>query len=72
MSMANLFNIAAIPYDVVLDFADDAFALLRKLAHVLRTAEGSADDVLLQAFNDQVVSMSIITYFKVCFPSLPC
>jgi len=64
MSMANLFNMAGLPTEMIMDFAEDVFGLMQKLAQTLRSGEGNADDVLLQTFNDEAESMSIITFFK--------
>ncbi|KAF2741414.1 cysteine proteinase [Polyplosphaeria fusca] len=63
-SMHNLLNHAGFAEDVYNDFADEAFELLQRLADSLRALDGSADAVLLDAFNDPSVAMSIITYFK--------
>lgn len=64
-SMGNLLDHAGYSRDIWFDFADEAFVLLRKLAESLQAMDGSAPDILLDAFNDMGVSMSIITYVKV-------
>ncbi|CAI6335973.1 unnamed protein product [Periconia digitata] len=64
MSLENIFHLTSIPYDMILDFAEDAFDLLRKLADALTTGDANADDLLLQAFNQDNISMAIITYIK--------
>jgi ubiquitin thioesterase protein OTUB1 len=46
-----------------IDFADEAYELLRKLAGSLQVGNGAG--LLLEAFNDYSVSMAIITYVKV-------
>ena len=69
-SLGNLLEQINYSRDIWIDFADEAFGLLRKLAASLSNMDGAADDILLQSFNDMNVSMAIITYFKV-IPS-PC
>ncbi|KAH7402772.1 peptidase C65 Otubain-domain-containing protein [Pyrenochaeta sp. MPI-SDFR-AT-0127] len=63
-SMGNLLEPIGYPRDIWLDFGEEAFDLLRKLADSLRAMDGAADDILLQSFNDMGVSMAIITYLK--------
>ncbi|KAJ4286110.1 hypothetical protein N0V90_013459 [Kalmusia sp. IMI 367209] len=62
ISMNNLLNLAGFPEDVYIDFADEAYDLLRKLAGSLQLGNGAA--LLLDVFNDLGVSMAIITYVK--------
>lgn len=63
VSMSNLLNLAGFSEDVYIDFADEAYDLLRKLGASLQVGNGST--LLLEAFNDMSVSMGIITYVKV-------
>ncbi|KAH8726777.1 peptidase C65 Otubain-domain-containing protein [Phaeosphaeriaceae sp. PMI808] len=63
-SMGNLLDHAGYSRDIWIDFADEAFELLRKLADSLQRMDGAADDILLETFNDINVSMAIITYVK--------
>jgi hypothetical protein len=63
-SMGNLLEHIGYSRDIWIDFADEAFELLRKLASSLHNVDGAAADILLQSFNDMGVSMAIITYFK--------
>lgn len=62
--MGNLLDNIGYSRDIWIDFADEAFDLLRKLGHSVETMDGNAADILLQAFNDLGISMAIITYFK--------
>lgn len=64
ISMGNLLDNIGYSRDIWIDFADEAFDLLRKLGHSVETMDGNAADILLQAFNDLGISMAIITYFK--------
>jgi ubiquitin thioesterase protein OTUB1 len=64
-SMANLLDNIGYHRDIWIDFADEAYELLRKLGSSVDAMDGTGPDILLQAFNDQSTSMSIITYFKV-------
>jgi hypothetical protein len=70
VSMHNLLNNAGFPHDVYIDWAEEAFELLHELAQSLRNNDGRAADVLLQKFNDEGVSLSIMTYFKVSAPTV--
>ena len=70
-SMGNLLDLAGYSRDVYIDFAEEAFDLLRKLAVSLRDMDGAAPSILLQTFNDMSTSMAIITYFKVRMHSPP-
>ena len=64
-SMDNLFVHVGINLELIVDFADEMFDLLRKLGQSVRAADGAADGLLLEAFNDVSISLSIITYVKV-------
>jgi ubiquitin thioesterase protein OTUB1 len=68
-SMGNLLDQIGYSRDIWIDFAEEAFELMHKLAASLADMDGAADDILLQSFNDINVSMAIITYFKVRAPS---
>lgn len=59
-SLANLLNQIGLQADMYDDFADETSGLLRKLAS-LPTAD---DAPLLEAFNDLMASMGIITHLK--------
>ncbi|KAK3217291.1 hypothetical protein GRF29_1g2599657 [Pseudopithomyces chartarum] len=61
-SVNNLLNLAGHSEDLYIDFADEAYELLRKLAGSLQVGNGAG--LLLEAFNDYSVSMAIITYVK--------
>lgn len=63
-SMGNILEHIGYSRDIWIDFADEAFELLRKLGKSVNDMDGTAADTLLQAFNDMGVSMAIITYFK--------
>lgn len=65
-SLGNLLDHIGWSRDIWIDFAEDAFNLLRTLANSLRNMDGQADEILLRTFNDPNESMSIITYVKVC------
>lgn len=45
------------------DFADELFELMRKVANGLH--DGTAEDILLQSFNDDMVQNYVITHFRV-------
>lgn len=62
MSMNNLLNSVGFQEDIYIEFADECFGLLQKLAVSLR--DGTAANALLDTFNDLSESMAIITYFK--------
>lgn len=64
ISMGNLLDNIGYSRDIWIDFADEAFDLLRKLAQSVEAMDGTAADMLLAAFNDMGTSMAIITYFK--------
>jgi ubiquitin thioesterase protein OTUB1 len=64
-SMGNLLDHIGYSRDIWIDFADDAFELMRKLADSVQAMDGAAPDILLRTFNDMNESMSIITYVKV-------
>ncbi|KAF2146228.1 uncharacterized protein K452DRAFT_220097 [Aplosporella prunicola CBS 121167] len=59
-SLANILNQVGFPQDVYEDFAEETFSLLRKLVNVPSGDEAQ----LLAAFNDEMVSQSIITHLK--------
>ncbi|KAF4541373.1 Peptidase C65 [Lasiodiplodia theobromae] len=59
-SLANLLNQIGLQADVYEDFADETLGLLRKLANT----SASDDAPLLDAFNDMMASMGIITHLK--------
>ena len=62
-SLSNVLNAAG--YDAMLyeDFADETFELLRKVASAVQT--GTAEDVLLETFNDETLQNYVITHLKV-------
>lgn len=62
--MGNLLEHTGYARDIWIDFAEEAFDLLHKLANSVEAMDGAAADILLQSFNDMSVSMAIITYFK--------
>lgn len=62
--MGNLLDQIGYPRDIWMDFAEEAFDLLRKLGEAVHAMDGSAASILLDAFNDMGVSMAIITYIK--------
>ncbi|EOA81662.1 uncharacterized protein SETTUDRAFT_174325 [Exserohilum turcica Et28A] len=63
-SLGNLLDHIGYSRDIWIDFADEAFELLHKLANSLRSMDGQAADILLRTFNDMGESMAIITYIK--------
>jgi hypothetical protein len=72
-SLGNLLDHIGYSRDIWIDFAEEAFELLHKLANSLRNMDGQAANILLSTFNDMSESMAIITYVKVSlvflFPS---
>lgn len=66
-SMGNLMAEAGYEEAIYVDFADEAWDLLPKLAGA--PAE-TAMAILLETFNDPNLSLAIITYFKVCLQTI--
>lgn len=64
-SLGNLLEHIGYVRDIWIDFAEEAFELLHKLANSLRNMDGQAADILLTTFNSMGESMAIITYVKV-------
>ncbi|KAF3032259.1 hypothetical protein E8E12_003809 [Didymella heteroderae] len=64
LSMGNLLDQIGYSRDIWMDFAEEAFDLLRKLGEAAHIMDGSAATILLDAFNDMGISMAIITYIK--------
>ena len=62
-SLSNVLNAAGFEPMLYEDFADEVFGLIRKVANAQQ--EGNAEDVLLEAFNDEMVQNYVITHFKV-------
>ena len=69
-SLGNLLDHIGYSRDIWIDFADEAFELLRKMANSLRNLDGAAANILLQTFNSMGESMAIITYVKVIIAHL--
>jgi ubiquitin thioesterase protein OTUB1 len=65
-SLGNMLESIGYSRDIWIDFAEEAFELLQRLANSLRSMDGQADSILLRTFNDMGESMAIITYVKVC------
>lgn len=63
-SLGNMLANIGYPRDIWIDFAEEAFELLDKLANSLRNMDGQAETILLRTFNDMNESMAIITYVK--------
>lgn len=51
------------------DFAEETFTLLRKLLNAM--ASGTAEDVLWEAFNDDMLQNYIITHLRVSLSLQP-
>jgi ubiquitin thioesterase protein OTUB1 len=66
-SMGNLLDHAGYHREIWIDFAEEAFSLLRALGDSLQLMDGAAEGILLTTFNDPSTSMAIITFFKVSF-----
>ena len=64
-SLGNMLANIGYSRDIWIDFAEEAFELLDKLANSLRNMDGQAETILLRTFNDMNESMAIITYVKV-------
>jgi ubiquitin thioesterase protein OTUB1 len=64
-SLGDLLEHIGYSRDIWIDFAEEAFELMHKLANSLRTMDGQAESILLRTFNDMNESMAIITYVKV-------
>lgn len=63
-SMHNLLNQVGFQEHVYIDFAEEAYILLQKLAQSLRNMDGNGESILLETFNDYGTAMAIITFFK--------
>ncbi|KAA8614665.1 Peptidase-C65 domain containing protein [Pyrenophora tritici-repentis] len=63
-SLGNLLEHIGYSRDIWIDFAEEAFELLHKLANSLRNMDGQTADILLNTFNSMGESMAIITYVK--------
>lgn len=64
LSLGNLLDQIGYNRDIWMDFAEEAFDLLRKLGEAVHAMDGSAATILLDTFNDMGASMAIITYIK--------
>jgi ubiquitin thioesterase protein OTUB1 len=64
-SLGDLLEHIGYSRDIWIDFAEEAFELMHKLANSLRTMDGQAESILHRTFNDMNESMAIITYVKV-------
>lgn len=62
-SLSNVLNAAGFQPMLYEDFADEVFDLIRKVASAHQ--DGNAEEVLLEAFNDEMVQNYVITHFKV-------
>lgn len=62
-SLSNVLNQAGFQPYLYEDFADELFNVIRSIANAIN--EGNGDEVLLNAFNDDVIQNYIITHFKV-------
>lgn len=62
-SLANVTAAAGWDWSMVEDFADEMFDLLRKMSASLQT--GDSESTLVDAFNDEGLQNSIITYLRV-------
>lgn len=62
-SLSNVLNQAGFEPYLYEDFADELFGLIRSIANAL--GEGNGDEVLTNAFNDELIQNYVITHFKV-------
>ena len=62
-SLSNILNAAGFEPYLYEDFADETFDLMRRLMQTLQT--GNGDEILLEAFNDDMLQNSIITHLRV-------
>lgn len=62
-SLSNVLNAAGFEPMLYEDFADEMFGLLRKVASSVQ--DGSAEEVLLESFNDEMLQNYVITHLKV-------
>ena len=62
-SLSNVLNAAGFESYLYEDFADELFETMRKVANGLH--DGTAEDILLESFNDETVQNYIITHFRV-------
>lgn len=62
-SLSNVLNQAGFQPYLYEDFADELFNIIRSIANAIN--EGNGDEVLLNAFNDDLIQNYIITHFKV-------
>ncbi|KAF2838985.1 cysteine proteinase [Patellaria atrata CBS 101060] len=61
-SMGNILNAVGFDEELYEDFAGDTYDLLRKIAATIGTSDDGT--VLFSSFNDEPLSLSIITYLK--------
>lgn len=73
-SLNNLLNSPVVGFqeDLFEDFVDECLQLLQKTSASVPDVDGNAAANLLASFNDESVSMAIITYFKVSHSSFSC
>ncbi len=62
-SLSNVLNSAGYEAYLHEDFAEELFDTMRKVANGLH--DGTAEDVLLECFNDETIQNYIITHFRV-------
>lgn len=62
-SSSNILNLAGFDPMLWEDFADETFTVLRKVSAAMQT--GEAEDILMQAFNDDELQNYLLTYLRV-------
>lgn len=62
-SSSNILNLAGFDPMLYEDFADATFDLMRAVSGAM--SSGDAEDVLMQAFNDEETQNYVMTYLKV-------
>ena len=62
-SLSNVLNAAGFDAMLYEDFADELFETMRKVANGLH--DGTAEEILMQSFNDDTVQNYVITHFRV-------
>ena len=62
-SLSNVLNGAGFDPMLYEDFAEETFTLLKKVATAVQN--GNAEDVVLDAFNDETLQNYILTHLKV-------
>lgn len=67
-SLANVTTAAGYDPSMIEDFADELYDVVKKTAASMQTV--NAEATLLETFNDEGLQNSVITYLRVCCPTI--